>query len=449
MMKKTEIQLDVEYVSLNSIVPYEHNPKIHEKKQISQIAKSIQKFGFNSPILVDEKSEIIAGHGRWFAAKELVLEEIPIIRLLHLTVVQKRAYRIADNKLTERGEWDTDLLHLEFSELEELDLDFSLDITGFDTTEIDIMLDDSITEKDMALDEKVNAVPFIPEEEIISKVGDLWLLDKHRLLCGNALKAEDYQLLLDGKKAAMVFTDPPYNVKVNGHVCGGGRIQHKEFAMASGEMSSEEFQEFLSSNFQLLREFSADGTLLYVCMDWRHIRETICAGTDIFDDFKNLCVWNKTNGGMGSLYRSQHELIFIFKNGTAPHVNNVELGKHGRYRTNVWGGYQGINTFGSERDNLKLHPTVKPVELVKDAILDVTNRGDIVLDTFLGSGTTLIAAEQSGRICYAIEIEPLYVDTAIRRYQEITGKAAVHQASGKTYDELLSEKLETKGGQDG
>lgn len=244
----------------------------------------------------------------------------------------------------------------------------------------------------------------------------------------------------------MIFSDYPYNVPINGHVCGNGKVKHKEFAMASGEMSSEEFMTFIKTSSSLMKEFSVDGSLHYFCMDWRHINEIISAGLEVYDSYINLCVWNKNNGGMGSMYRSKHELIPIFKNGTAPHINNVELGSHGRYRCNVW-DYAGVNSFGKEQDNLKFHPTVKPVELVKDAILDATKRGQIVLDAFLGSGTTLIAAEECGRICYGIEIEPLYTDTIIRRWEEITGKDAIHTESGKTYKELL-EAVKNKGEKD-
>ena len=432
--------LVVEQVDIEAIKPYKSNPKIHKSKQIQQIVNSISKFRFNDPIIVDENNVIIAGHGRLLAAKHLNMDLVPVIKLVHLTEAQKRAYRIADNKLTENGEWDFDLLKLEFEDLNSLELDFNLNITGFDTADIDVMLDSTLTQKEAKLDEKANAVSFIPENEIISKEGDIWQLDNHRIICGNALEKETYKKLFTNKKANMVFTDPPYNVKVDGHVCGLGKVKHKEFSMASGEMSEEEFQDFLAESFSLLKEYSIKGSLLYICMDWRHIKEIIIEGS-VFDEFKNLCVWNKDNGGMGSLYRSKHELVFIFKNGKAPHINNIELGSHGRYRTNVW-DYPGVNSFGGKKDEAKLHPTVKPVEMVKDAILDVTNRGDIVLDAFLGSGTTLIAAEQSGRICYGIELEPLYVDTTIRRWQELTGKSAIHQETSKTYKELLEIKLE-------
>lgn len=432
--------LQIEYVQTEAIKPYQQNPRIHKSKQVEQIAKSITQFDFNNPILTDEKNVIIGGHGRLLAAQKLGLTEVPVIRLLHLSEAQKRAYRIADNKLTENGQWDVDLLKLEFSELEKLSLDFSLDLTGFDIADIDIILDDSLTDKNTKIDEKANAIPFIPESEIVTKTGDIWQLDKHKLICGNSLEAQTYRELFQDKKASMIFTDPPYNVKVDGHICGLGKFKHKEFKMASGEMSSDEFQKFLLNNFTQLKDFSKNGSLLYICMDWRHIKEIINAGDEVFDEFKNLCVWNKDNGGMGSLYRSKHELVFVFKNGNRSHQNNVELGSHGRYRTNVW-DYPGVNSFGGDKDKLNMHPTVKPVEMVKDAILDVSSRGDIVLDSFLGSGTTLIAAEQCGRICYGIELEPLYIDTAIRRWQDLTGKSALHIKSAKTYRELLEDKI--------
>ena len=432
--------LKINYLPTEQITPYEQNAKVHNGKQVEQIMKSITEFDFNNPILIDENNVVIAGHGRLLAAQKLQLQKVPVIQLLHLNDAQKRAYRIADNKLTENGKWDVDLLKVEFTELEKLELDFSLDITGFDIGDIDVILDDSLTQKTTEIDKAINNIPFIKQEEVVSKDGDVWILGNHRIICGNSLEHETYQALFRDKKADMIFTDPPYNVKIDGHVCGNGKVKHKEFKMASGEMKSEEFKKFLEDNFGLLKEFSKNGSLHYICMDWRHIKEIINAGSSIYQDFKNLCVWNKDNGGMGSLYRSKHELVFIFKNGNRAHKNNIELGVHGRYRTNVW-DYPGVNSFGGDKDKLKMHPTIKPVEMIKDAILDVTTRKDIVLDSFLGSGSTLIAAEQCGRICYGIEIEPLYVDTAIRRWQDVTGKTAIHLQSNKSYREVLEEKI--------
>lgn len=429
--------LNVENINIKLLKPYGNNAKAHPEFQIQQIASSIREFGFNNPILIDENNEIIAGHGRLEAAKLVNLKNVPSIRLSHLSNAQKRAYRLADNKISENGGWNEELLRLELSELELICNDFNLDITGFSDVEIDVLLDNT----ENKVDAKTNYIPYIPENEIITKQGYVWKLDQHRIICGNSLEENTLTQLFSDRKANMILQDPPYNVKISGHVCGSGAVQHKEFAFASGEMKSHEFTEFLMTNFKLCCQFSLPGSLHYNFMDWRHISEIMQAGNQTFSNFVNMCVWVKSSGGMGSLYRSQHELCFIFKNGTDKHINNVELGKNGRYRTNVW-QYAGVNSFGRHKNDIKLHPTVKPVEMFKDAILDVSNRGDIILDCFLGSGSTLIAAQQAKRICYGIEYEPLYVDTAIRRYSEIFDEDAVLESTGQTYSELLKEKRE-------
>mgnify|MGYP002672183199 FL=1 len=441
MQQTLNCDLTVVYTSLDTLTEYPNNPRQHDTKQLIKIQNSIEKFGFINPILVDEHNEIIAGHARLAAARLAHLPQVPVIRLEHLSTAQKKAYRIADNKLAELGTWSVENLQLEFQELEKLDLDFSLGITGFDMGDIDLILEG----KEAKADPKANNIPFIPDNEVVTREGDIWILGEHRIICGNSLQKETLSQLMEDKKADMVFTDPPYNVKINGHVCGAGNVQHKEFKFASGEMTVEEFTRFLKTSFELLCMFSKDGSLHYICMDWRHIKEIMMAA-EVYDQFKNLCVWRKDNAGMGSFYRSQHELIFMFKHGKEPHINNVELGIHGRYRTNVW-NYAGVNTPSAENaEKRAMHPTVKPVELIKDAILDASNRGGVVLDTFLGSGSTLIAAEKAGRICYGVELEPKYVDTAIRRYESLGEKyIAIHAASGKTYQELLSAKR-TEGG---
>lgn len=436
MQQTLNCDLTVVYTPLDTLTEYPNNPRQHDTKQLIKIQNSIEKFGFINPILVDEHNEIIAGHAHLAAARLAHLPQVPVIHLEHLSTAQKKAYRIADNKLAELGTWSVENLQLEFQELEKLDLDFSLGITGFDMGDIDLILEG----KEAKADPKANNIPFIPDNEVVTREGDIWILGEHRIICGNSLKKETLTALMEDKKADMVFTDPPYNVKINGHVCGAGNVQHKEFKFASGEMTSEEFTRFLKTSFELLCMFSKDGSLHYICMDWRHIKEIMTAA-EVYDQFKNLCVWRKDNAGMGSFYRSQHELIFMFKHGKEPHINNVELGVHGRYRTNVW-NYAGVNTPSAENaEKRAMHPTVKPVELIKDAILDASNRGGVVLDTFLGSGSTLIAAEKAGRICYGVELEPKYVDTAIRRYESLGEKyIAIHAASGKTYQELLSTK---------
>lgn len=429
--------LTIENVALNQIRAYAKNAKNHPESQIQQIAASIQQFGFNNPILVDENLEIIAGHGRMAAAQLLGLDTVPVIRLAHLSDAQKRAYRLADNKIAENGGWNADLLRLEISELEQICGDMDVSIPGFSDVELDVLTMDNRT----TADSKANNVPYIPENEIVTRPGDVWCIGDHRIICGNSMDAATFETLLGTRQADMVLQDPPYNVKISGHVCGSGNIRHKEFKMASGEMSTDEFMQFLHKNFELCAKYSRHGALQYNFMDWRHMGEILSAGSNVFSSLINMCVWCKTSGGMGSLYRSQHELCFIFKNGKESHTNNVQLGKNGRYRTNVW-QYAGVNAFGRHRSDIQMHPTVKPVEMLKDAILDVTRRGDVVLDTFLGSGSTLIAAHQSKRICYGIELEPLYVDTAIRRFLEMFHIDAVHQATGKTYSELLTVKRE-------
>lgn len=421
--------LQIHYLNCSELKPYKNNARTHSKKQIQQIANSMQEFGFTNPILIDADHNIIAGHGRIETAKAIGMDQVPVIYLGHLTEAQRRAYIIVDNKLAENAGWDFEILQSEIQAIADLDLDFDLTLIGFETAEIDGFLMSNETPAEE---------PHIPEppKHPVSQLGDLWYLSHHILYCGDATKPESYERLLESERAQAIFTDPPYNVPVNGHICGNGKVKHNEFKMASGEMSEAEFTQFLQTTFQNLKHYSVDGSLHYICMDWRHIKEITAAG-EIYDDFKNLCVWNKTNGGMGSLYRSKHELVFVYKNGTAPHINNVELGKHGRYRTNVW-DYAGVNTFQNTKD-LELHPTVKPVAMIEDAILDCTKRGDIVLDVFGGSGSTLIAAERSGRKARVMELDPKYVDVIITRYQEETGQEAIHE-DGQAFDQKKGER---------
>ena len=426
--------LQVETVSVSALQPYAHNARTHSRKQIRQIAASIEEFGWTNPVLIDGKGGIIAGHGRVEAAKLLGLETVPTIRLQDMTEAQKRAYIIADNRLAELAGWDQEVLAIELQTLGEIDLDFDLEVTGFETTEIDLLIE-SLDES--GSEDEADIVPEIDETTPpVSRLGDLFRLGRHRLLCADATKAESYERLMTAKPARMIFTDPPYNVPIDGHVCGLGSVKHAEFAMASGEMSEVQFTAFLETVFSHLAPYSLDGSLHFICMDWRHVFELMSAARGVYSELKNLCVWNKTNGGMGSLYRSKHELVFVYKNGTAPHINNVELGRHGRYRTNVW-DYAGVNALGATRlDELAMHPTVKPVALVEDAIKDCTRRGDIVLDAFSGSGTTIIAAERTGRCGYALELDPKYVDVAIERWQQLTGEEAIHDETGLTLADL-------------
>lgn len=427
-MSKT---LFIEHLAPGGLKPYTRNARTHSAKQIAQIAASIKAFGFNNPVLVDRQGTIIAGHGRVEAAKQLGLATVPAIRLEHLSEAEKRAYILADNRLAEKAGWDPEILAIELQHLIELEVDFDISVTGFELPEIDVLIDGLETTSAKA--DPADAVPAV-EGPVVTRLGDLWHIGPHRLICGDATTPETYARLLAGERAQMVFTDPPYNVPIKGHVSGLGSVQHREFAMASGEMSEAEFTRFLSGVFTNLIEASVDGAIHYICMDWRHMGEVLAAATSRYADLKNVCVWAKTNGGMGSLYRSQHELVFVLKAGTAPHVNNVELGRHGRYRTNVW-TYAGANAFSATlEDDLAIHPTVKPVALVADAIFDCSHRKGIVLDAFAGSGTTLVAAQKTGRRGYGIELDPLYCDVILRRMKKLTRLEAVLASTGDGFD---------------
>ena len=423
---------DAALVPIGSLKPHPKNPRKHSLAQIQAIAKSFEVFGYNAPILVDKNQQIIAGHGRWEAAKLLGFTEIPVVFLGHLTEVEATAYMLADNKLTDRSTWDDNQVAIVLRELCDIALDFDIEATGFELPEIDYRIQSlsDYTDAEKADEFDLASGP------AVTAVGALWFLGPHKILCGSALERETYERLFEGATAAGAFTDPPYNVPIDGHVSGKGKATHREFPMGVGEMSEAEFTDFLSTSLTNICSFLMPGALLYACMDWRHIGEMLAAGRAAECDLLNLCVWAKSNAGMGSLYRSRHELVFVFRNGKQAHINNVQLGRFGRNRTNVW-DYPNVNAFG--RNELALHPTIKPIGLVADAILDSTKRNDIVLDPYLGSGTTVLAAERTNRRCYGIELDPLYVDTAIERWQEITG-AKAQTLLGETYDQIKSRR---------
>ena len=409
--------------------PYPMNARRHSKRQVKQIAGSIERFGFTNPVLISDEGEIIAGHGRVEAAKLLGLAEVPTLALSHLSAAERRAYVLADNKLALNAGWDVEILAIELQGL--VDLEFDVELTGFSLAEVDFVLDAASDRQEKPERvEPADRVPPVPGIAITCR-GDLWALGKHRLICGDAREANDYKTLLGSERVDLIFTDPPYNVRIDGHVCGLGEVKHREFAFASGEMSRAEFTAFLTQTLTHMAGMCRDGAIAFVCMDWRHMREMLDAGEAAFTELKNLCVWNKTNGGMGSFYRSKHELVFVFKVGTAEHTNTFGLGDTGRYRTNVW-DYAGISSMGSTRaEDLAMHPTVKPVAMVADAIKDCTKRGEIVLDAFGGSGTTLIAAETCGRRARLIEYDPAYCDTIITRWERLTGKQATLLREGR------------------
>lgn len=423
----------VEMLPLAALKPYERNARTHPKAQVKQLAAAIRRFGFTVPILIDDENRILAGHGRLEAARQLALTEVPCIRIGTMSEADKRAYVLADNRLAEKAGWNRTLLAEELAFL--VEEKFEVELTGFTIHEVDVILADAEAASPVGADPKADAVPAPGSGPPVTRRGDVWALGRHRLICGDARVASDYDALMQGDVATMVFTDPPYNCPIDGFVCGAGSVTHAEFAMAAGEMSVEAFTAFLTETLGAGAAHLKDGGLAYACMDWRNVKNLILAGESVFTDLKQICVWNKTNGGQGSFYRSKHELVCIFKKGTEPHTNTFGLGgAGGRYRTNVW-DYAGVNTLKPGRmDELAMHPTVKPVALIADAILDVTARGEIVLDMFGGSGSTLIAAEKTGRTARLIEYEPGYCDVILRRFAAYSGIQPKLLATGETFE---------------
>jgi DNA modification methylase len=434
------LDLRIVYRRIDELKPDPANPRRHSPKQVRLIADSIKVFGFVTPVLIDGAGNVIAGHGRLLACPGLGITEVPTLCLDHLSPAQVRAFMIADNRLTEIAVWDDRLLAQQLKDLSVEGLDFNIEVTGFEMGEIDLRIG-SLEDLSNQEDDPADILPELSAGPPISKLGDLWLLGGHRVVCGNALDPADFATLMGEERAAMVFSDPPYNVPIDGHASGLGAIHHRPFPMASGEMDKAAFTAFLGRACRNLAAYSADGSIHFICMDWRHIEELLAAGHDAYSELKNLCVWAKATPGMGALYRSQHELVFAFKNGRSTHRNNVQLGRFGRNRSNVW-HYPGVNALvrcGEEGNLRTLHPTVKPVAMVGDAILDCSARGDIVLDAFLGSGTTVIAAERAGRRCYGLELDAAYVDTIIRRWQAQIGRSARHATNGRSFDDLARE----------
>jgi DNA modification methylase len=433
--------LTITYREVGDLKQNPHNSRTHSKRQIKQIAESIKTFGFTNPVLIDDADTVVAGAGRLSAAKSLGFKEVPTIRLSNLSPAQIRAYIIADNRLAEKAGWDNTILAIEFQHLTEIETYFDITVTGFEIPEIDLLLSEGKEAPDETFE-----LPY--ESEPTTQPGDIWNLGRHRIICGNAVEQHTYSRLMGTKRAGVIFVDPPYNIPIVGNVSGKGLIRHREFLMGSGELTESQFDSLLESAFRLLARHSVSGSVHFICTDWRHVREMLAAGKEVYDSVLNICVWVKNSGGMGSFYRSQHEFVVVFRNGEKKHRNNISLGKWGRNRTNVW-EYPSISAIcksGDEGNLLALHPTVKPVDMVADALLDCSARGDLVLDAFLGSGSTLIAAERTGRICYGIELDPRYVDVAVRRWQRHTGDHAVHAETREPFDEVACERKESAHG---
>jgi DNA modification methylase len=422
-------------VAIDELKPFPGNPRRHPEAQIARLMRSIEQVWTN-PILIDETGTILAGHGRWEAAKRLDRTEVPTLTIAGLSAAEKRAMVIADNRLPEQAVWDFDVLRGHFTEL--IEVDFDVELTGFSTGEIDLLLD--AKPAPVTADPVDDLTGFRLDGPAISQSGDCWELGRHRLVCGDALQSTAYAALLKGEPAQMLVADPPFNVPINGHAMGRGKVRHREFKMASGEMSEEAFTAFLEGFIRQAVAFSSGGSIHYLFIDWRHLPELLAAARPLYSEWKNLLVWNKTNAGQGSFYRSKHELIGVFKNGTASHINNFGLGANGRYRANVL-DYPGVNSLHpARRGELDLHPTTKPVALFADLIRDCSRRNGIILDPFGGSGTTILAAERTGRVARMIELDPLYVDVAIRRWEQTTNVPARHAELGLTFSETAAKR---------
>jgi len=425
--------LQIQYLSMAAVMPSAHSARQHSASQRRKLKNLLQKFGQVAPIIIDVNNEIVDGHAVYETLRDLGHDEIAVVTVENRTEAEIRALRLALNRVAQDTVWDDAKLRDEFAYL--INVGFDLDLSGFETVEIDMALSidapTANTVEEEALDDLVPAAG-----PSAAKLGDVFCLGDHKVGCGDARDATFIRSLVASKTVACVFSDPPYNVPIDGFVSGLGKTRHRDFAMAAGEMTREEFVAFLSAAVAAIKPFLVDGAILYLCMDWRHGGELCEAAAQNGLQQKNLCIFVKSSPGMGSFYRSQHELVYVFKHGEGPHQNHFGLGAHGRNRSNVW-QYRSVNVFGKDRMSLlRTHPTVKPVAMIADALRDVTRRGEIVFDSILGSGSTLIAAEETGRVCIGVELDPIYVDAAIRRWQKRTGKDAVHAVTGETFDEI-------------
>lgn len=421
---------------IGQIRPYPQNAKDHSSKQQAAVVRSMQESGFTNPLLIETDGTIVAGHCRFLAAKKLGLSHVPVIVLKHLTSAQTRAYRIADNRLAEVGSsWTKEILSLELTAIAAEFPELDLTLTGFDAGEIELLQGITMGADEPPEEEGLD----VPGAEPVTQVGDMWKIGRSRLLCGDSKSAQSYEKLLGRERPHMILTDPPYNVQIRNNVSGLGKKQHREFVEASGELSEQKWLEFLTSVLRQISRVSRPGSIHYIFMDWRSIQLLLEVGRGFYDELLNLVVWKKSNAGMGSFYRSQHELIAVFRYGSRPHINNIMLGANGRHRSNVW-EYAGANSFGPDRpEQLEMHPTSKPLPLLADAIKDATHVDDLVLDPFSGSGSTLIAAERVGRKARMIELDPLYCDVTLRR-SEVQGLKVTLCGSGRSFAEVSDER---------
>jgi 16S rRNA G966 N2-methylase RsmD len=420
---------------LDTLQTNPRDPRRYKAGDRRRVVASVRRFG-PPPFVVTSERVMLSGNIWLEAARLAGYDEAPVMVADHLTPAEADAFMLANVRLVERGTWDPRALGQILLDLSAGELKLDLELTGFEAAEIDL----AIEGLDGDAPDPADDLPALGAA--VSRPGDVWVLGEHRLLCGDALIKDSYIKVMAGEVAQVVFADPPYNVPVVGNVSGLGKVKHANFAMGVGEMSEAEFTLFLAEALGLAAEASADPSLHYICMDWRHISEITAAGRRIYDKLLNLCVWAKTTGGMGGFYRSQHELVFVFKKGRGRHRNNIQLGRFGRDRTNVWTypGGSGFGLKGEEGNLLALHPTVKPVALIADILLDVTVQGEIVLDPFAGSGSTIIAAQKTRRRARAIEFDPVYADVAVRRWQRWTGETARLEGADRSFEQVAAER---------
>jgi len=424
------------YYPPDALTPYKGNARTHDDAQIEVLKSSINTFGFVNPALIDKDGVIVAGHGRVEAARQLGLELIPALCIDGLSQDELKAYRLADNKIAEKAGWDSEILAIELQHLEQVELDFSLEVTGFTSVEIDEAI---FTTQD---EENVDAADIPPavEDVAVSRSGDMWLMGKHRLLCGSALDAANFDRLMGEDKAQLVCQDPPWNIAVSS-ISGSGKTKHRPFQMANGEMSDAEFRDFIEGQLACNMGYAKPGAVIQSFIDWRGVEKVIAAGTELDLKLINVLVWAKGHGTFGSPWRSAHELIVCFLIPGGEIKDRVQMGKYGRMRSNVL-EVPGMGSFGKGRaEALAAHPTSKPIVLISELIRDVTDRGDIVLDSFMGSGSALLGCERSGRVARGMELDPLYVDVIVKRWQNFTGEEAVLEGDGRSFEAIAEERL--------
>jgi DNA modification methylase len=428
--------LSVQRVPIDSLWPAAAPVRRHPKRQFAKVLRSLEAFGQVTPILATPEGEIIDLELVWRALKANGATHVDVIVVTDRSPEEIRALRLVLNRTALDAVWDDENLRVVLQNL--FDLNFQLDITGFETPEIDHYLNIDVPQTNV--EEDGSDIPAV-QARTISAPGIIWALGEHRVGCGNATDHAFVGRVLGGKSASTCFIDPPYNIKVDGFISGKGRHRHRTFVQGSGELSTDEYFALLRDSLRVLKGCCASTALVYACIDWRHVMEMTVAGRACDMPLYTICVWTKTNGGMDGVYRNAHELVCVFKAGAEKPLDNVELSRRGRNRTNVW-SYPGMSSFGREHDKLLgFHPTIKPVALIADALRDVTKRGDVVLDTFLGSGSTLMAAQETARTCCGVELDPLCVDVAIRRWQNATGRDAVLTETGEPFNAVAQRLL--------